>query len=39
MDEAIELAKIYSGEDAPRFINGILGKIAKDLMLNSGSKE
>lgn len=39
IDEALELAKIYSGEEAPRFINGILGKIAKDLLLNSGSKE
>lgn len=39
IDEAVELAKIYSGEEAPRFINGILGKIARDLLLNSGSKE
>ncbi|HAA90467.1 MAG: N utilization substance protein B-like protein [Thermoanaerobacterales bacterium 50_218] len=31
IDEAIELAKKYSHDDAPRFINGILGQIAKEL--------
>ena len=29
IDEAIELARVYSGEDAVRFINGILDALAK----------
>ena len=31
INEALEIAKIYSGNEAPRFINGILGKVIKDL--------
>ena len=27
INEAVELAKIYSGEEAPRFINGILARL------------
>ena len=27
-NEAVELAKVYGGENSPRFVNGILGKIA-----------
>jgi len=30
VNEAIELAKIYSGEESGRFINGILGKVVED---------
>lgn len=30
IDEALELAKLYSHDEAPRFINGILGRIAKE---------
>jgi transcription antitermination protein NusB len=30
IDEAIELAKRYCGVDAPGFINGILGAVAKE---------
>ena len=29
MDEAIEIAKTYSGEDASRFINGVLANICR----------
>lgn len=29
INEAVELAKLYSGEDSPRFINGVLAAIAK----------
>lgn len=29
IDEAVELAKKYSGGDAPSFINGVLAKIAE----------
>ncbi len=38
IDEALELAKTYSDEDAPRFINGVLGRIAKELPVNPGLK-
>jgi transcription antitermination protein NusB len=30
IDEAIEIAKEYSGADAPKFVNGILGAIARE---------
>jgi N utilization substance protein B len=30
IDEALELAKTFSHKDAPRFINGILGRIVKE---------
>ena len=31
-DEAVELAKKYSSEDSPKFINGILGQYISDLV-------
>ena len=31
INEAVELAKAYSGADAPRFVNGVLGAAAKEL--------
>jgi len=30
INEAVELAKIYGDADAPKFINGVLGVIARD---------
>jgi N utilization substance protein B len=30
IDEAIEIAKEFCGADAPRFINGILGAVARE---------
>ena len=30
INEAVNLAKIYSDERSPRFINGVLGSIARD---------
>jgi N utilization substance protein B len=30
IDEAVELAKAYCGEESPRFVNGILARIAED---------
>lgn len=30
IDEALELARTFSHDDAPRFINGILGRIARE---------
>ncbi len=29
INEAVELAKKYSGDDAPAFVNGVLAKLAK----------
>jgi len=31
INEAVELAKRYCGVDAPKFVNGILGSILRDL--------
>ena len=31
IDEAVEIAKKYSGTDAPGFINGILGSAAREM--------
>ena len=31
IDEAVELAKTYSGADAPRFVNGILAAIHREM--------
>lgn len=36
IDEALELAKTFSHQDAPRFINGILGRIAKEVAAKPG---
>lgn len=36
IDEALELARTFSHEDAPRFINGILGRIAREIPVNPG---
>jgi N utilization substance protein B len=30
IDEAVELAKEYCGADAPGFVNGVLGAIARE---------
>lgn len=31
INEAVELAKLYAGDDEPAFINGVLGAVAKDI--------
>ena len=38
INEAIELAKKYSADDSPRFINGVLHKIKEDLNKKNGQK-
>lgn len=30
INEAVELAKVYGGEDSSKFVNGVLGRIAKN---------
>jgi len=37
INEAIEIAKEYSGADAPKFINGVLGAIARERETANGS--
>ncbi|HHY30998.1 MAG TPA: transcription antitermination factor NusB [Syntrophaceticus sp.] len=37
INEALELAKTFSHEEAPRFINGILGKIAEEMNGDPGN--
>ncbi|HPS28401.1 MAG TPA: transcription antitermination factor NusB [Candidatus Paceibacterota bacterium] len=40
INEAIELAKSFSGDSAGRFVNGILGTVVKEMDLNlEGQKE
>ena len=29
INEAVEVAKAYGTEESPRFVNGVLGKLAK----------
>jgi transcription antitermination protein NusB len=36
MDEAVEIAKLFSGEEAGRFVNGVLAGIAAALQGNGG---
>ena len=31
IDEAVELAKTYSGADAPKFVNGILAAVHREM--------
>ncbi|HYN99460.1 MAG TPA: transcription antitermination factor NusB, partial [Actinomycetota bacterium] len=31
INEAVELAKIYSTEDSSRFVNGLLGSVSAEL--------
>lgn len=33
IDEAVELARRYGGEDSPRFVNGVLDAVAQELDL------
>jgi len=35
INESIELAKTFSGEEAGRFVNGVLGKIAETEATNA----
>lgn len=30
INEAVEMAKVYGGEDSSKFVNGVLGRIAQD---------
>lgn len=39
INEALEVAKIYGGDDSPRFLNGILGKVLKELPRHQATKD
>jgi N utilization substance protein B len=39
IDEAVELAKTYSGADAPKFVNGILAAVRREMGDNPASME
>lgn len=36
INEAVEMAKVYGGEDSSKFVNGVLGRLAEQ---NAGSDE
>lgn len=38
INEAVEMAKVYGGEDSSKFVNGILGRLA-DVVAAGGLKE
>jgi N utilization substance protein B len=38
INEAVEMAKIYGGEDSSKFVNGILGKLAEDVAVTEGDE-
>ncbi len=37
INEAVELAKVYGGDDSSKFVNGVLGKIAERYRSTGGS--
>ena len=37
IDEAVELAKLLSTDESPKFINGILGRVLRDQLPSGGS--
>jgi transcription antitermination protein NusB len=37
IDEAVETAKTFCGADAPKFVNGILGAVLREMGENGGS--
>ncbi len=36
INEAVELAKLYGGEDSSKFVNGVLGKLAEQFAAQKG---
>ncbi len=38
IDEAVEMAKKYGNESSHKFVNGVLGKIARDAAIGNESK-
>jgi N utilization substance protein B len=38
INEAVELAKVYGGDDSSKFVNGVLGRIAEQTSVEEGSE-
>lgn len=38
INEAVELAKVYGGDDSSKFVNGVLGRIADNASLEKGTE-
>ena len=38
IDEAIELARKFSGQDSPKFVNGVLDEVRKRLAVSEGNE-
>lgn len=38
INEAVELAKVYGGDDSSKFVNGVLGRLAEERAARSGSQ-
>jgi N utilization substance protein B len=38
INEAVEMAKVYGGEDSSKFVNGVLGRLA-DVAIAGGLEE
>ena len=39
IDEAVKMAKKFGGEDSSKFVNGILGKIERDIQKSKEKNE
>lgn len=39
INEAVEMAKVYGGEDSSRFVNGVLGRIAERVQGRDGGED
>ena len=39
IDEAVELAKEYGGENSSKFVNGVLGTVVKEILPSDNKKE
>jgi N utilization substance protein B len=39
INEAVELAKVFGGDDSSKFVNGVLGKLAEEIELREGGVE
>jgi N utilization substance protein B len=39
IDEAVELAKVLSTDESPRFVNGVLGRVLRDRPETAASEE
>lgn len=38
INEAVEMAKLYGGEDSSKFVNGVLGRVAEQVQPDAGEE-